>query len=299
MFPKNARVYKITESIFDDSLFESLGQFAFTPCASQEAIKTGFAEPVPYSSDLAVNAKGYVLLAMKTQEKVLPPAVIAEELAPKIAELQQEKGRPLSRKEKQVLKEELVQTLLPRAFVKSKVVNAFYCTKTQHLVVGTNSASVAETFLGLLRKALGSLSALPAFDNHQLNQQLHFWTQGKNLPEGFALGAAVEFVAPDEEGAKAKFDHHLISADEVQSHLQDKLVKRLELEQEGKISFVVKDDGSLSKIKYSDILANQNDELGWDDVQARVEADAILGCTTLINAIETINKNIGVNDAKS
>jgi len=30
-----------------------------------------------------------------------------------------------------------------------------------------------------------------------------------------------------------------------------------------------------------------------------VEADSILGCTTLINAIEAINKNIGVNDAKS
>ena len=158
MFPKNARVYKITESIFSN-LTESataLLAFKFEPCTSQQAIKTGFAEPVPCSSNLAVHAEGYVLLAMKTQEKVLPPAVIAEELAPKIAEIQQEKGRPLSRKEKQVLKEELIQTLLPRAFVKSKVVNAFYCTKTQHLVVGTNSASVAETFLGLLRKALGS-----------------------------------------------------------------------------------------------------------------------------------------------
>lgn len=299
MFPKNARIYKITEPLFADIDGGILDYYKFSPCTSQQAIKTGFTEPVPCNDRLVVLAGSYILLAMKTQEKVLPPAVIAEELAPKIAELQQEKGRPISRKENQVLKEELIQTLLPRALVKSKVVNAFYCTKTQYLVVGTNSASVAENFLGFLRKALGSLPALPAFDNHQLNQQLHFWTQGKNLPESFALGAAVEFVAPDEEGAKAKFDHHLISADEVQSHLQDKLVKRLELEQEGKISFVVKDDGSLSKIKYSSILTSQNDELGWDDVQTRVEADAILGCTTLINAIEAINKNIGVNDAKS
>ncbi|MCC5704113.1 recombination-associated protein RdgC, partial [Klebsiella pneumoniae] len=134
------------------------------------------------------HVNGLMVFSIKKQEKLLPSSVVNEELAPKIDAMEQEKGRPLSRKEKQTLKEELVQTLLPRAFSKSTVTTAYYDRSTSMLIVDTASASAAEEFLALLRKAFGSLPAMPLLDNHQLNQQMHFWLQGKELPAGITLG---------------------------------------------------------------------------------------------------------------
>lgn len=279
MWFKNARLYAITEALSTDAgqIEQALAAFKFTPCTSQEALKLGFCFAMhPGTKEYCHHVNGLMVFSIKKQEKLLPSSVVNEELAPKIDELEQEKGRPLSRKEKQALKEELVQTLLPRAFSKSTVTTAYYDRSTSMLIVDTASASTAEEFLALLRKAFGSLPAMPLLDNHQLNQQMHFWLQGKELPAGITLGSSAVLKAPDEEGAQAKFINHLLSADEVQSHLQDKLVTQLQLEQDEKISFTVRDDGSLTSIKFHDLICNDNEELGWDDVIGRLDADFIL-----------------------
>lgn len=292
MFFKNIRPYKITESI--ELLPQALAAFGFNPCTSQQAESTGFFGPWhPHAEGYAVDTGRFQLLAVKTQRKLLPAAVITEELAPKIRDMEQEKGRPLSRKEKQVLKEELVQTLLPRAMVKSEITRAFYDNETSLLLVDTSSASRAETVLALLRKSLGSLPVLPAFDNHQLNQQLHFWLQSKALPDDYVLGDSAELKAPDEEGANVRFANHLLTSDEVQSHLQDKLVTKLNLQKRDAYSFTVCEDGSIKQVKFSDQLIFQNDDQGWDNVLARLDSDAILGCTQMVNLVLDINKNLG------
>lgn len=279
MWFKHARLYAITEALENDhgQIEQALSAFKFTPCTSQEALKLGFCFAMhPGTKQYCHQVNDLMVFSIRKQEKLLPSSVVNEELAPKVEAMEQEKGRPLSRKEKQALKEELIQTLLPRAFSKSTVTTAYYDRSTSMLIVDTASASTAEEFLALLRKSFGSLPAMPLLDNHQLNQQMHFWLQGKDLPAGITLGSSAVLKAPDEEGAQAKFINHLLSADEVQSHLQDKLVSRLQLEQDEKISFTVRDDGCFTGIKFHDLLCNENEEQGWDDTIGRLDADFIL-----------------------
>lgn len=295
MWFKNACVYNVKSVLEADpsAIEQALAAFKFNPCTSQEAVKIGFTNPLHEQSGiLHRRVNGIDIFAIKKQEKILPAAVINEELQPKIAAMEAEKCRPLSRKEKQVLKEELIQELLPRAMVKSKATTAFYCRESCLLVVDTASFSTAETFLALLRKSFGSLPVVPLFDNHQLNQQMHFWLQGKSLPEGFTLGSSAALKAPDEEGAKVKFTNHLLSADEVQSHLQDKLVVELQLEQDEKVSFTIKESGNLAKIKFHDLLCGENEELGWDDTLGRLDADFILMSGQLKDSLAKIQANL-------
>ncbi len=295
MWFKNLRLYQVTENLNtdQDQLEQALAAFKFTPCTSQEAVKMGFTSPLhPSLKQYCHQTNDVMLFAVKRQEKVLPGSVVNEELAPKIDAMEQEKGRPLSRKEKQALKEELIQTLLPRAFSKSSVTTALYDKQQGWLLVDTSSASRAEELLALLRKAFGSLPAMPLLDNHQLNQQLHFWLQGKELPEGFQLGAEAELKAPDEEGAKVRFINHLLSADEVQSHLQDKLVTKLALEQDEKVTFLICDDGSIKRLKFHDLLSGANEEMGWDDVIGRLDADLLLMTDALRHALTPLKANI-------
>lgn len=291
MWFKNARIYKITETLNleQESLERALAEHKFSPCTGQEAVRMGFTFPLHHSIKQYHHQQQHLhLFAVKRQEKMLPAAVINEELQPKIAALELDKGRPIGRKEKQALKEELIQTLLPRAMSRSSVIHAVYDSKTGFLIVDSASAGRAEDVLALLRKSLGSLPALPWTDNNKLNMNMQSWLAGENLPEGFELGHSVELKAPDEEGAKAKFSNHLLTSDEVQSHLEDKLVTRLELAQAEKITFTITDDGSLRRIQWHELLANGNDELGWDDLVLRIDADLLLMMQQLRNLIAAV-----------
>tara|TARA_Y100000034_G_scaffold135590_2_gene208165 strand:- start:696 stop:1592 length:897 start_codon:yes stop_codon:yes gene_type:complete len=277
---KNARVYRLSAPlpVTTETLEQALSEFKITPLCAQEAVKVGFCQPLHPSVKTLVTEllNGVLVVAVKRTEKILPAAVIAEEMQPKVEALEQEKGRPVTRGEKQALKEEVQQSLLPRAFPKSTITRAYIDMAGNQIIVDTASASKAEDVLALLRKAIGTLPALPWLDNHKLHTNLQLWLQNKGLPVELTLGHNAQLKAPDEEGAKAQFANHLLSADEVQSHLQDKLVTKLQLSKHEVCTFTVTDDGAITGIKWHDLLTGQNDEMGWENVQARIEADLYL-----------------------
>lgn len=279
MWFKNLRIYQITEPLALNAatLPLALAEHKFSPCTGQEQVKMGFTFPLHHSIQQYHHQQQHLhLFAVKRQEKVLPSAVIDEELQPKIEALELDKGRSLSRKEKQALKEEIIQILLPRAFSRSTVTTALYDEKNQWFIVNSSSATRAEEVLSLVRKALGSLPAQPWIDQNQLNLAMQHWFSNQDLPTGFTLGHEAELKAPDEEGAKVKFSNHVLTADEVQSHLEDKLVTKLEFLLAEKVSLLLCDDGSVKKLKFHEMLTNQNDELGWDDMVLRLDADLLV-----------------------
>ncbi len=295
MWFKNLRVYKITETLNlePEALERALQEHKFSPCTGQEAVKMGFTFPLHHTIKQYHHQQAHLhLFAVKRQEKVLPAAVVNEELQPKIDALEAEKGRPLGRKEKNALKEELIQMLLPRAFSRSSVTTALYDEQNQWFIVNSSSAGRAEEVLSLLRKTLGSLPALPWIDQNQLNLALQQWLTNAGLPKGFVLGNEAELKAPDEEGAKVKFSNHLLTAAEVQSHLEDKLVTKLELALENQISLMVCDDGSLKKLRFHEMLANTNDELGWDDMVLRLDADLLVMANELASVLTAIRQAV-------
>ncbi|WP_445767481.1 recombination-associated protein RdgC [Rheinheimera sp.] len=295
MWFKNARVYRLSAPLSTDlAVWETaLAEFKFSPLTAQELVRSGFSFPLHQSIKQYCHALDALLFfAVKRQEKILPAAVINEEMQPRLDALEQEKGRPLSRKEKQALKEELQLSLLPRAFSRSSLTQGYYDAKNQWLVINTSSASKAEDILALLRKALGSLPALPWLDNHKLNTNLQLWLQNKALPQGFELGNDAELKAPDEEGAKVKFSNHLLSADDVQSHLQDKLVTSISLQRNDSLSLLITDDGALKRLKFHDLLTGQNDELGWEDLPARLDADLLLMAQALNQTLLSISQQL-------
>lgn len=295
MWFKNVRVYKLSAPLTTDlSVLETaLAEFKFTPCTGQEALRTGFSFPLhPSIKQYCHQQQHRWFFAVKRQEKVLPAAVINEELQPKIEAAEQEQGRALSRKEKQALKEDLIQSLLPRAFSRSQLTQGYYDAEQQWLVINTGSASKAEDILALLRKALGSLPALPWLDNHKLNSHLQLWLQHEALPGNFQPGSEVELKAPDEEGAKVRFSNHLLRAEEVQTHLQDKLVTRISLQQAEGIGLTITDDAGIKQIRYPESITEQNDELGWEDLIARLDADLLLMADSLNQALLAISQQV-------
>lgn len=293
MWFKNIRIYRLSSPLTMDVnvLEKALAEFKFAPCTHQEAVRVGFSYALhPSIQCFSHHQAERWFFAVKRQEKVLPATVINEELQPKLEQAAHDAGRPLSKKEKQALKEELIQTLLPRAFSRSSLTQGYYDAKHQWLVINASSAAKAEELLSLLRKALGSVPALPWLDQHKLHQQLQSWLQQQDLPAGFVLGSEVELKAPDEEGAKVKFTNHLLSTEDVQVHLQDKHVTRISVQANNGLQMIICDDGGIKQVKFPEYLLAQHDELGWDDIMQRLDADLLLMAESLNQALTAISQ---------
>lgn len=286
MFFKSTKAFLIDRSAITGKLelnettgiseFEAcLHEFSFKPPTEQQTKTVGFVPPLRGSALLCHQAEGYIMLALKVQWKDIPATALNDHMQPRIKTMEAEKCRPLNRKELQEIKEDSQLALLPNALCKSKTTYCFINVNLGLVVVDTTSSPAAEDFFAMVRKALGSWPVLPWFDAHQLSGHLQTWITNKALPEGLELGHAVQFKAPDEEGATAKFNNHLLSHDEVQAHLEDKRVVKLALGNEN-VSFSIDHNGTLSGIKFSDIFRGTNAELGWDDIKARFDADFLL-----------------------
>ena len=163
-FFKNMLVYRISRdfTINQEELEQQLELFRFTPCGSQDMAKTGWVSPLGQLSDrLHHTVNNQVLLVIRREEKILPSPVIAEELRKRVSRLESDQGRRLKKTEKDSLRDEVLHSLLPRAFSKNSTVSLWINVTDGLIMVDAASAKRAEDSLALLRKTLGSLPVVP------------------------------------------------------------------------------------------------------------------------------------------
>ncbi len=67
---------------------------------------------------------------------------------------------------------------------------------------------------------------------------------------------------------------------------------KLALEQDEKVTFLICDDGSIKRLKFHDLLSGANEEMGWDDVMGRLDADLLLMTDALRHALTPLKANI-------
>lgn len=141
-----------------DVLADKLAEAEFTHCQGLDWFSEGFTALI-YSLELVFPADFTLRVALKKEEKVLPAGVIRDILEEKVAEIQNNEARNVGRKEKQELKEQITDDLLPRAFTRSSRTEAVFNTRHGYLLVNNAASAKAENILTKLREALGGLEA--------------------------------------------------------------------------------------------------------------------------------------------
>ncbi|MFC3031122.1 recombination-associated protein RdgC [Pseudoalteromonas fenneropenaei] len=280
MWFSNLICYRFKQDVaYEQSDFEqALSQDIFRPCASQELSSFGWTNALgKHGQTLAHFSQNCILVCAKREEKVLPASVVNDLLAEKIEQIEREEQRPVKKKEKDELKENLLTTLLPQAFKKSSLQFAFIDTENGWVIVNSGSFNKAEELLALLRKSLGTLPVVPAFANYDLTVHLTDWLTKFTPPEGFALGLDAELQEPDESGAQVKFKQFDLSSDEIQQHLANgKLVTKLAIDWRERVKFVLQNDGTLKRLNYAETLREQNADIPKEDMAVKIDADFIL-----------------------
>ncbi|EKN5941759.1 recombination-associated protein RdgC [Yersinia enterocolitica] len=294
---KNLMVYRLSRevSLSADEMEKQLSAFSFTPCGSQDMAKTGWVSPMGSHSDaLTHTVNGQIVICARKEEKILPSPVIKQELQAKIERLEGEQHRKLKKTEKDSLKDEVLHSLLPRAFSRFNQTFLWIDTVNDLIMVDAASAKRAEDTLALLRKSLGSLPVVPLTLENPIELTLTEWVRSKELPSGFALMDEAELKAILEDGGVIRCKKQDLFSDEIAVHIEaGKLVTKLALNWQERVQLVLSDDGSLKRLKFSDTLREQNEDIDREDFAQRFDADFILMTSELAALIKNLIEALG------
>ncbi|GAB3779584.1 recombination-associated protein RdgC [Dyella agri] len=284
MFFRNLTLFRFSPAVADDlkRLDEALGEHRLRPCGPLEMFTKGFVPPVGRGDEapLTLAVKHCTWLTVGGEDKLLPAAVVNDELQRKVRKIAEEEGRKVGGRERKRLKEDLLTELLPRAFVRSSRMSAYVDTKHGWLVLDTSSRKSAENALSQVREALGSFPAVPLAPEEGPRVLMTDWLANGTLPAGLAFGDEVELRDPaSATGAIAKCRRQDLDAEEVKEHLRNgKQVFQLGLVFDDRMSFVLGEDLIVRKLKFLDVVM---DELGDSFEDAQAEADAGFALLTL------------------
>lgn len=280
MWFRNIQLYRLTDpfELDAEALHAALGDKPFKPCAGLDTHSLGWAPPLGKHGELLVHAaNGRMMVCVQREDRLLPPAVIREALEEKVEQIEEQEARPVGRKEKTRLKDEIVVDLLPRAFTRSQHLFAYIDPKAGWIVIDSVTAKKAEDLLSLLRQTLGSLKAVPLAVSQAPAACMTRWLEQNALPAGFAVGDECELKEPVENGAVIRARKVDLDSDEVKTHLDaGKQATRLAITWNERLSCLLCDDLSIRRLRFLDLVMDQAAEVEADDAAARFDADFTL-----------------------
>ena len=275
-----------------DTLADKLAAAEFAPCMGLDWFSEGFAAPVAFSPELVFPADYTWRVALKKEEKVLPAGVIRDILDERVVEIQNAEARNVGRKEKQELKEQITDDLLPRAFTRSSRSQAIFDTKHGYLLVNNAAAAKAENLLTKLREALGGLEASLPNTKQSPSSLMTEWLLQGHAEGGFELGYNVLLQGVGDVEPKVKISKKDLTTAEVIKHAQNGMqVVELELEWREQISFTLTKDFALKRIQFLDVLQEEAEQ--GDDTASLTFASQIIMVEALGEMINELANLLG------
>lgn len=274
MFFRNLTLFRFAPTLDLSHLDEGLTETTLKPVGPLELSSRGFISPFGRDAEALSHRIGDALwLTVGNEDRLLPGAVVNDLLARKLAEMEEREGRKPGGRLRKQMKDELVQELLPRAFVRPGRTDALLDLEHGVCAIDTSSRKSAETVVSEIRRALGSFPALPLNAEVSPRAVLTGWIAGDPLPEGLSLGEECELKDGDDHGAIVRCQRQELQSDEITRHLESgKQVTKLALTLDDHVSFVLGEDLVIRKWKFLEGAVDQLEASDPDDIRAELDA---------------------------
>lgn len=273
-------LYHISKPLDLSQLEQQLAEVRYQPASPQTLSAMGFVPALGDNATALVHQVGnHVLVRLCHEERIIPTQALKREVAAAI-KAREEAGVKLTKKDRDAIKDEVIDRLLPRAFGKLTHNRIWIDTRAMTLAVDTCSGH-GDTCLAVLRKALGSLPVVPFSPRQALEVQMTQWlkSEKESISFGFYTGqtvamqgmAAIEQLKARSEGFAT--DSLIVKqALELSHH-----VTQLSLHWRGCMSFTLADSGAITRIgmetEWCELPSPTNEV---DDMLAAADANFVL-----------------------
>ena len=299
MWFRNLQLYRLIEPFeyTPESLHAALGERAFKPCAGLDTHSLGWVPPAGREAAELVHAgNGRIMVCLRRGDRILAAAVVREHVEDKAEAIAAAEARPVGRKEKQRLRDEVLTDLLPRAFTRSTHHFAFVDPDAGWVVVDSSTAKKAEELLSTLRETLGSLRVKPLAVQNSPSLVMTRWLEKGTAP-GFDLGDECELKEPVDNGGIMRGKRIDLSGAEVKSHLDAGMqVAKLAVEWQARIGCILCDDLGIRRLRFLDLVMQEAADTEADDALARFDADFALMGMELARFIPAVVEAFGGMD---
>ena len=298
MWFKNLLIYRLTQDLPVDAeaLETALATKLARPCASQELTTYGFVAPFGKGEDAPlVHVSGdFLLISARKEERILPGSVVRDAVKEKVEEIEAEQMRKVYKKERDQIKDEIIQAFLPRAFIRRSSTFAAIAPKQGLILVDSASAKKAEDLLSTLREAIGSLPVRPLSVKIAPTATLTDWLKNQSAAEGFFVLDECELRDTHEDGGVVRCKRQDLTSEEIQLHLSTgKQVTQLSLAWQDKLSFVLDDKLVVKRLRFEDLLQDQAEQDGGDDDLGQQDASFTLMMLTLVDFLPALFEALG------
>ncbi len=296
MWFKNLRIYRLTEAWehTPDALNTALEAHCFNPVGSLDIFRYGFIEPLGrHGHEFIHITNGNIMICAKKQEKILPAAVVNEKVEEKALAISEAESRNVGRKERQTLKDEIIFSLLPKAFAKSSLDYAYIAPQERLIIVNSSSAKRAEDLLSKLREALGSLRVIPLSCKNVPTQTMTHWLHSGKLAADFELGEECELQA-GKDGRVIRCKKQDLTANEILNHINSGMfVSKLAVTWKESIHCILDDQLAVKRLKFDDVISDKANDRNPEGKAEQFDADFAIMSGELKNFIAALLNAFG------
>lgn len=260
MWFRNLRLYRFpTTHKLDLAEFEAmLAKRPLARCGSFEMVSRGWVFPHQDGTFVhAVNRQW--LIALGVEQKLLPASVIRQTAQERAAEIESTQGRKVGRKEMRDLVDRVAEELMPKAFSQRRTSWAWIDPNAGWLVVDAGSDARADEFMETLMDSVSGLAPRTLQTQVSAMSAMTEWLAANEAPAGFTLDSDLELRSASESQSAIRYVRHDIGGPEIAAHITaGKLVTKLGMTWNDRISFVLTDKLHLKRLAFLDILREQS-----------------------------------------
>jgi recombination associated protein RdgC len=267
MWFKNLQIYRLPApwATSAEQLEEMLRPLAYAPGTSQDMQTQGWAAPREHGG--LVYALGpQLLISLRTEKKLLPATVINQFAKAKAQEIEEQQGYKPGRKQMREIKENVAETLLPRAFSIVRDTRAWIDSANGWLVIDSSSPARADELLQSLNKAIEKLPLANLHVEMSPAGAMTDWLARDEAPAGFTVDQDTELRSAGESRATVRYVRQSVEADDVRRHIEaGKQCTRLAMTWADRVSFVLTESLAIKRVAPLDVIKENGDSMAQND----------------------------------
>ncbi len=251
-------------------LESQLANRTLRPCGPFDLSSRGWV-PVTQGGRLLHTVNQQHLIALGTEDKLLPGSIIRQ-VAQERAEIQAaEQGFPVGRKQMRDLRARVADELRARALTRRRVTRAWIDPTAGWFAVDASGMPRAEAVVETLGDTLGSFAPVAVPTERSPQVAMAAWLSRAEAPARFSIDDDLELQSADKTKAIVRYTRHPLDAKEVRGHLNaGKYPTRLGLTWNDRVSFVLTDK---LQVKRLDFLEMNKDDTQADEVDPAEQFD--------------------------